>query len=169
MMLALTTATMSMNAQITMVTSNYNTAGQDTIDNTETLYWTTPVNALNSATSGKYDITLTETYISGTNTVRTYVIESTIDGTNWYKVHNTRGTDGVACDTLTTAVLASGSRTLHWSIQPGMIKYLSSTTYSAPTTEASGAGRALRLRVRAIGVTNPQSTKINSVKCLVRI
>jgi len=80
-MLALTTATMSMNAQITMVTDNYNTAGQDTLVNAETIYWTTPINALNSTTSGKYRITMNIANVSGTSTFKV-IVQGTIDGTN---------------------------------------------------------------------------------------
>lgn len=166
-MLTLTTA-VTATSQIVMVSDNYNTAGQDTLTNAETIYFTTPVNQLNAATSGKYTVTLTETYISGTTTARNYVIEGTIDGTNWFKMHGTRGTDGAACDTIASTSFSSGSRTWKWTLVPGMTKYLSSTAYSVPTTEASNTGRVARIRVRAVGVTNPQSTKINYVRCLVQ-
>lgn len=153
------------NAQITMVGTN---TTSDTVTNAGTVYFTTPVNALNSATSGKYVVSLTETYTSGTSTARNYVLEGTVDGTNWFRMHGTRGTDGIVCDSISSTALTTGSRTWRWTVIPGMYKYLAST-YPTPTTEASGAGRVVRLRVRCVGVTNPQSTRITNVKCLVQI
>ena len=164
-MLALSTA-IGANAQITMVGTN---TTSDTVTNAGTVYFTTPVNSLNSATSGKYVVTLTETYVSGTSTARNYVLEGTVDGTNWFKMHGTRGTDGIACDSIASTAFTTGSRTWKWTVIPGMTKFLSSTTYPVPTTEASGAGRVVRLRVRCVGVTNPQSTRVTSVKCLVQL
>ena len=157
------------NAQITMVTSNGNTAGQDTLDNAETLYWTTPVNALNSATSGKYRVSLNITNISGTSTFKV-IVQGTIDGTNYFNMYGVPGTNGVNCDTL--QVTSASPAVWCFNIIPGVPHSVAATTaYGSFTIGQSlygGTGRVIRLRIKVIG-TGTQSTKINGVKCLVQI
>lgn len=157
LMLAVSTATIS-NAQINCVGSNGLTT--DTLDNAETIYFTTPANSLNAATSGKYVVQLTSTKISGTCTF-SIVLEGTIDGTNYFKIHGIPGADGINCDTLT---VTNTTGTVGWKINsfPGAVKYVYAATYY------SGASRVIRLRVRIVG-TGTQSTKIASVKVLTAL
>lgn len=166
-MLALTTA-LTGTAQIVMVSDNYNAAGQDTLTNAETIYFTTPVNSLNAATSGKYRITLNIANISGTSTFKV-ITQGTIDGTNWFNMYGVPGTNGVNCDTL--QVTAAAPATWCFNIIPGVPHTVAaSTAYGAFTIGQPlyGAnGRVARIRLKVVG-TGTQSTKINYVRCLVQ-
>ena len=169
-MLMLTVLTaIGANAQITMVTDNGNLAGQDTLTNAETIYWTTPTNSLNSATSGKYRISLNIANVSGTSTFKV-IVQGTIDGTNYFNMYNIPGTNGVNCDTL--QVTAAAPATFTFNIVPGIPHTVAATTaYGSFTIGQSlygSAGRVVRLRLKVVG-TGTQSTKINNVKGLVQI
>ena len=169
-MLMLTVLTaVGANAQITMVTDNGNAAGQDTLANAETIYWTTPVNALNSATSGKYRVQFNCTNLTGTSTFKV-IAQGTIDGTNWFNMYGTPGTNGINCDTL--QVTTGSPATWVFNMIPGIPHNVAASTaygvFTAGQPIYGALGRVVRLRLKVVG-TGTQSTKINNVKCLVQL
>jgi hypothetical protein len=169
-MLMLTAITaIGANAQITMVTSNGNTAGQDTLDNAETLYWTTPVNTITPSTGGKYRISINIANISGTSTFKV-ITQGTIDGTNWFNMYNIPGTNGVNCDTL--QVTAAAPAVWVFNVVPGAVHNVAAATaygvFTAGQPLTGTQGRVVRIRLKVVGA-GTQSTKINNVKCLIQL
>lgn len=157
LMLAVSTATIS-SAQINCVASNGLLT--DTITNADSTYFTTPANALNAATSGKYVVAVTTNRLSGTG-VLNVILEGTIDGTYWFKMHNTPGADGVNCDSLLIPTTA-GAFGFKLNCTPGSVKVAYGTTYY------TGTSRVIRLRAKLLGAAT-QSTKIVSVKVLTAL
>lgn len=136
-----------------MVTLRGSDAVTDTLTNAGTVYLTTPANALNGMTAGKYAIQLNITNVSGT-TAGTVILESSNDGTNW-STHfkTTRGVDGVNCDSLTF----SGATSHIYNIYPLATKFYAGTA----TTNISNSGRRLYFRLKFVG-TGTQSSIVSA-------
>jgi len=133
---------MNANAQVTLTcSSNAFTTLRDTITNTDTAIFVTPVNAINDIVGGAFTLQCVKTEISGTSNIN-FVVEGTLDGTNWVRVHGTPGADGINCDTLLLAD-AAGTVTGKFNVRPGSMKVAYSVTHY------TGASRFIRIRVRA--------------------
>lgn len=149
---ALLATTLSASAQIVSLKSSDNN-DTDTLTNASTIYMTTPVGALNNAKSGKYDVQVAISNVSGT-TAGTVIVEGSINGIDWEPIHKTtRGVDGVHCDSLTFAAAVSHT----YNIYPGSTKYYAGTA----TTNVSNAGRKLRIRLKIVG-TGTQSSIVSA-------
>jgi len=124
-------------AQIDLKGSTYNKT-IDTVDNTETLYLTTP--SLAQQNSGKYVIQLDATNKTGTTTI-TAVLESSLDNVTFSNHFKTPGQTGVNCDTLAI----SGTKQHIWNILPGAV-----ATYNLGQYQ-SNSGRRLFFRIKLTG------------------
>lgn len=134
---------MNADAQVLLTcTTNSNTTTRDTLNNVDEAVFVTPVNAINDIVGGAFTLQVYKTEISGTSNVN-FVVEGSLDGTNWVRVHGTPGADGINCDTLLLAD-AAGLVTGKFNVRPGSMKVAYTVTHY------TGAGRFTRIRVRAI-------------------
>lgn len=124
-------------AQTDLKGSTYGKA-LDTVDNTETLYLTTP--NLAQQNTGGYVIQLDAINKTGTTTI-TAVLESSVDGATWSNHFKTPGQTGVNCDTLAI----SGTKQHIWNIRPNAV-----ATYNLQQFQ-SNSGRRLYFRIKLTG------------------
>jgi len=144
-MLTLSIATAT-NAQITFI-SSIDATTTDTLSDAATMYFTSPINALNNKSSN-YTIQFTNANVSGTSTFKA-ILQGTIDGTNYFNLHGNAGTNGIQCDTL--QVTAASPATF---------------MFNAHLNESTNAGKVKRLRLKFVG-TGTQKTRIGQVQAFV--
>lgn len=122
----------------------------DTLNDTETLYLTTP--SLSQQSSGAYVIQLDATNLTGTTTV-TAVLESSLNGSTWSNHFKTPGQAGINCDTLAI----SGTKQHIWNVRPG-----GQATYNLAQFN-SNSGRRLYFRIKLTGGATG-TTKVKAIE-----
>lgn len=132
--------------------------------NSTTEYFVLPSSsALKVFPKGIYKVGFLATKVSGTATLQC-VLEGSIDGTNYFKMHKVRGTIGGYCDTFATGTFTTPVYG-DWTVRPGEGQYTTPSTYSSPVggVEYSSASRVKYVRVRFVP-SGTQEVIISDVK-----
>lgn len=146
---------LAVSAQVKNLKGTYG-SNLDTVANAGTVYLTSVSGDLDAiGLNGNYDLQVTARSISGSVSV-TFVLQSSIDGTNWQNHFKAPGQDGVNCDTL--VIGAAGTHV--WTIRTGAVKTIQSSGVVI-NQWYTNSGRRLRFRLKAVGL-GTQSTEIKS-------
>ena len=128
----------------------------DTLTNSTAKYLTvsTATPLTTASPNGGYDIQLNVVNLTGTMSSGTFVLHSSIDGVYYYPHFKTTGTNGVFCDTLTTASITGGATTGHiWTIknETGTSTTLPTNAGTAGLIRQNNSGRRLYFRIYSVG------------------
>jgi len=162
-------------AQVTMVNTvsdlGFTPSSQtrDTVVASGTGYFITPANSINSATSGKFRVSVGYTPYNGAWTgkiiIQGRLSQGNTTDSSWVNLNNVRGTDGVNCDTLQVTSASTGGGWI-FNAMPGTAHVeATGLTTAIQNVYWSGAGRVVQIRVKIVGTTN--SVIVHDVKCLV--
>ena len=163
---ALTACNNTAKAQITLYRSGATIATitaltTDTLDNSETTYFSTRTGDLNKYTTANYTAYFMMDTISGTTTPGNVVQQGSYDGTTWFNLSGNvyGGITGTNCDTLTWSIsnVANLQNTV-WTTS-------GSTKYSYGVTSGNFAPRVLYYRLKFVS-SGTQSTRVYNVKLL---
>ena len=164
-MIALFACNNKSKAQTTVQLVSSDSLGLDAhVVNTTTEYFVLPsTSALKAFPKGIINVGFLATKVSGTATINA-VLEGSIDGTNYFKMHKVRGTIGGYCDTFATGTFTSPVYG-NWAVRPGFGQYTTPTSYTSPAggVEYSQAAKLKYVRVRFVP-SGTQDVIISDVK-----
>jgi len=149
-------------AQTVTFLSADSSAASGNIVNTTTRYWQAPTNSMKQFTNGNMVVGALITKVSGTVSVQC-VLEGSIDGTNWFKLHGVRGTGGRFCD---TAAVGDATTYVSWTIKINSIcPFTTPSGYASPAggVEYAATPRVPYLRVRFVPA-GTMSAVVSAVK-----
>jgi hypothetical protein len=134
---------------VTFLSDSTGTPTSNNVVNTTTEYFYAPTNAMKQFKDGNMVIGALITKVSGTCSMQC-VLEGSIDGTNYFKLNNVRGTSGGFCD---TAAVGDATTYVRWSIKLNSIcPFVTPSTYTSPAggTEYAVTPRVPYLRIRFV-------------------
>lgn len=155
------------NAQtaIEMVSSDSLATSAHVVNSTTEYFVVPSASSLKNFPNGRLKVGFLATKVSGTATLQC-VLEGSIDGTNYFKMHKVRGTIGGYCDTFATGTFTSPVYG-DWTVRPGQGQYTTPSTYASPAggVEYSAATKVKYLRIRFVP-TGTQDVIVSAVQII---